>query len=647
MQNKALLQGLNDAQQKAVLHGEGPALVAAGPGSGKTTVITRRLLYLIQERKVPPKNILVITFTKEAAKSMQERFISQLREFNIYQSTANGFVSFGTFHSYFYQIIRSVKKYSNYRLITQQEKYRILKPILKEYTEEEVTEASMNKLLSQISYYKNTGVFLPEWQEKTDIRSEKKVATAEGEPLIEKEVWLRQFQCYEQKKETYQRMDFDDMLYLCKRALREDEELLAFWQKRFTYMLIDEYQDINPIQYELVRMLTLPPENLFVVGDDDQAIYGFRGADSKIFQRFLQDYPKAVQISLEINYRCGGKLVEASRSLIERNKVRVAKELTAWKENASKGKIRVVGAVNTKESYGKVISALKELEEKALGEAVILFRTNSAMQMMATELIGNQIPFILREKCESIYEHFLVKDIMDYMLAAEGSRERSLFLRIFHKQRTYLPREALRAEYVDLKQVKIFYQNGFYESRQAVEAIEVLERNLLRLKNMRPRLAISYILHAMDYEGYLRRKVGDTKAVWEEWKALLEWLQEDAADFANFAQWKVHQELYGEALLQKQITGQEEKKGIHLLTLHAAKGLEFDRVYMMNLNEGTLPKYRHSEILSTEKLEEERRLCYVGMTRAKEVLELHYVTGTKENPKLRSRFLEEIAKTIE
>lgn len=609
-----------------MLHGEGPALVAAGPGSGKTTVITRRLLYLIQERKVPPQNILVITFTKEAARSMQERFLSQLQDFNLRQSAATGFVSFGTFHSYFYQIIRSVKKYSEYRLITQQEKYRILKPILQS-TEEEITEGSMNKVLSQISYFKNTGRFAMSEGEGMD-------GTGQAASDI--------FQHYQAAMTSYKRMDFDDMLYLCKKALSEDTALLAYWQSRFSYILIDEYQDINPIQYELIRMLLQPPYNLFVVGDDDQAIYGFRGSDSKIFQSFLEDFEAAVQITLNINYRCGGTIVNASRRLIERNKARVAKELMPCGENASKGQISLTGAMNTKESYGKVITALKERTAEALCQEAVLFRTNAAMQMLATELSRSHIPFIMREKCESIYDHFLVKDIMDYFQAAKGCLDRSLFLRLFQKQRVYLAREALRTETVDLAQVKSFFGCGFYESRQAVEAIEALERHFTRLAGMRPRLGISYILHAMDYEGYLCRKAGGTGEVLEEWRELLEWLQEDAAEFTTLERWQEHQELYGKELLQEREASQKEKKGIHLLTLHASKGLEFERVYIMNLNEGTVPKYKRGEVLTRERIEEERRLFYVGMTRAKEALELHYVAGTKENPRVRSRFLEEI-----
>lgn len=635
MQNRAFLQGLNEAQQMAVLHGEGPALVAAGPGSGKTTVIACRLLYLIQERRIPPQNILVITFTREAAKSMQSRFQSQLQSFNMCQSASTGFVSFGTFHSFFYQIIRSVKKYSQYQLITQQEKIRIIKPILKEIYQENVTEAVVNGLLTQISFFKNTGQF---------CKVQGAVSMPEGSMAGEEEVPQLQklFEGYEAAKTSCKRLDFDDMLYLCRKVLLEDPKLLKYWQNRFTYLLIDEFQDINPIQYEILGLLAAPPYNLFAVGDDDQAIYGFRGSDSRIFQSFQQDFKSLRQIYLTINYRCGEAVVKASRRLIEQNKMRVAKELVPCEKNASKGKISLIGAVNTKESYSRVAEGIKEKTPEELHGEAVLFRTNSAMQMFAAELAGRQIPFIMGERCESIYDHFLVKDIMDYFQAAKGCLDRSLFLRLFQKQRVYLAREALRTEQVDLAQVKVFYSSGFYESRQAVAAIEALERHLLRLANMCPKLGISYILHAMDYKGYLQRRAGGIKETWEEWQELLEWLMQDAAAFSSIEHWQAHQEIYGKELAKECQMNQKEKKGIHLLTLHASKGLEFEKVYIMNLNEGIIPKYRHGEVLTREQIEEERRLCYVGMTRAREILELHYLTGTKENPRLKSRFLEEM-----
>ncbi|MBQ6695774.1 MAG: ATP-dependent helicase, partial [Lachnospiraceae bacterium] len=427
---------MNEAQKAAVLHGEGPAFVAAGPGSGKTTVIVRRLLYLIQERRIPPQQILVITFTKEAALTMQKRFQEQSKAFCKGQTQSKGFVSFGTFHSFFYQIIKSIHKYSEYQLITQQEKYRIVKSVLQKDTKEEVTENNMNQLLTQVSFYKNTGEVSRE--DSTNSPFEKETARSVEE---EQKHFLSLMEQYENTKAKYQKIDFDDMLYLCKKELESDSKLRNIWQKRYSYILIDEYQDINPIQREIIQLLVAAPHNLFVVGDDDQAIYGFRGSEADVFRKFIEDYPNAAQITLAENYRCGENIVKASRSLIEHNKQRVRKELASVNKSAAMGQIRAYGAVSTKECYESLALRMKEIPIRKLEEEAVLFRTNSAMQMFAAILSRYHIPFVLREKVRCIYEHFLMKDLEDYFLAASGCRERVVFLHLFQRMRVPLGRE--------------------------------------------------------------------------------------------------------------------------------------------------------------------------------------------------------------
>ncbi len=636
MHNRTILQGLNEAQLEAVLHGEGPALVAAGPGSGKTRCITHRLLYLILEHQIPPQEILVITFTKEAAKTMQERFQCEYHGLKVNcklncKLNSQGFVSFGTFHSFFYQIIRSIQKYSEYQLITQQEKLKIAKEVLQKNDSEEVTETDIHSFLSCVSYFKNTGALL---RYSSNITSQN-----ENEQKLQ---FHEKFTSYEAMKQHYKRMDFDDMLYLCRKEFQQSEELLKYWQNRFTYILVDEAQDMNPVQYELLKMLTKSPCNLFLVGDDDQAIYGFRGSKTDIFQEFIKDYPNAIQICLSKNYRCAEDIVQASKRLIEGNQHRVEKKLVSAKENAFKGQIKAYSSVNTIESYKKVIEGLKNRQEEELDGRAVLFRTNFAMQAFATQLAVQNIHFVLREKIGSIYEHFVIKDILDYFRAASGERDRSLFIRIFQKLSVPLGREALRTGQVDLKNVKKVYSSGFYENRHAYDVIEILERNLNHLSKMRPALGIKYILHAMEYQKFLLHKCGRRTELLEEWQQLIDWLTEDAKEYADFKGWERHMQNYAKELEKQLKHTRQEKKGIHLLTLHASKGLEFKKVYIMNLNEGNIPQLRRGETITQERLEEERRLFYVGMTRAEEELELHYITGTKENPKIKSRFLEEL-----
>ena len=403
------LEGLNEAQCEAVMHGKGPALVVAGPGSGKTTVIIRRLLYLVYERKVPAEKILVITYTKEAALSMQEKFYEQQKQFISNTSQNQGYISFGTFHSYFYQIIKSIKEYSEYQLITPQEKQKLATRILREKYEE-ISDFTVKRFLEQVSFYKNTG----QQKDEEDISE-----------LIQR---------YQTELRHYKRMDFDDMLFLCKKEFLKDEKLLHKCKERYEYVLIDEYQDINPIQYELIHLLTHEKQNLFVVGDDDQAIYGFRGSDGECFQKFLSDYKEIKTIYLNINYRCVSNIVKASKVLISKNQKRIKKDIVSGVNTNADGRIDLVESVNTQEMYKKLADEFSDMVPLSLKEEAVLFRTNAVLQSFANYLAGKRIPFIIREKIQSYYEHFIASDIMDYYMAANGCRDRALYLRVFQKE---------------------------------------------------------------------------------------------------------------------------------------------------------------------------------------------------------------------
>ncbi len=618
-----LLEGLNEAQCEAVMHGEGPALVAAGPGSGKTLTMIRRVLYLLLERKVPAEKILVITYTKEAAISMQEKFYHELKRFQNQQPSVYCPVSFGTFHSCFYQIVKSIRKYSDYQLITPKEKYSMARMVLKDCATENVADETVRRFLEQVSFYKNTG----------KVPEEEFIHTAI--PL------------YEEAMNHYKRMDFDDMLYLCKKAFLENPELLSQWQKQYQYILIDEYQDINPLQYELVSLWMERNRNLFVVGDDDQAIYGFRGSDSDCFDKLKKAYPDIRIIYLNINYRCESSIVDASKKLIQRNKARMDKNMISGVDRAQMGQIIAFGDVNTQMSCERLLHRLREKDKERLPQEAILFRTNAALQMVAGKLSKEHIPYQLREKIKSVYEHFIAKDMEDYYMASDGCMERGLWLRIFSKWGLGSWRELLKTDPISLPDVKKRLRTDWYEDKQALISLDILERHMERLKKFRPGLGIKYILHAMNYETYLMSKVGNTTAIPEEWKHILEWLMEDAETFRTFEEWKKHWDLCRQDMNCSVFAGRNRKQGIHLMTLHAAKGLEFEKVYIMNLNEGMFPRLPKGENETDRLIEEERRLMYVGITRARKEVELYYMTGTRENPRLQSRFLKEMGITQE
>lgn len=609
----ALLRDLNDGQRKAVLHREGPMLVTAGPGSGKTHVITTRLLIMIHVYQIPPEKIMVITFTKDAARSMCSRFLMT------YQQDCS--IAFGTFHSFYYQIIRSIPQYSKYRLIHEKEKKYILSMTIS-VSDPDEKEDLIDHLLRAISFYKNT----EDMTKATEISS------------LQRDVFRKYMICYEQEKHKRKVMDFDDMLFLCMKLLQNDNCLLKYWQERFAYYLVDEFQDCNPIQYRILRMLA--GRNLFVVGDDDQAIYGFRGADSQILQKFAVDYPNAEHVVMGINYRCGAQIVKASSMVIRDNKMRMDKSLTASKLPTEEEYVHIRKWKDKTEMIQYIKDLFKEIPEKQMTDHALLLRTNMEVQMFAVELLKNNISFRMKDKNLSIYEHFLIKDILAFLEAANGNRERKLFLRILNKPRRHIGREALEDETIDLKKIKAFYQDPYMCNPAAVKDVEELERHLTQLKKLPIGLGIRYIRKAMGYEKYLIKRAEGNAGLLTDWIDLLDWLQEDGNSFNSLQEWKEYQEEY------KCVQSNNVKNtGVHILTMHASKGLEFEHCYILNVNDGMIPKYQKGQKLTAEQLEEERRIFYVGMTRAKKTLELHYLTGTKERPKFPSRFIQNLLKT--
>jgi len=593
-------------------------LVTAGPGSGKTYVIVARLIHMLLEYHIPPEKILVITFTKEAAESMQKRFKAAYDDIASQSPllSAEIPISFGTFHSFYYQIIRSIPKYSRFRLINEKEKKYILSCLYKEDAEDKLLEK-----LAAVSFFKNTG-------DRILAAARLDMDPVAFSTMLEK---------YDLEKDRRQVLDFDDMLFLCLKLLSEDSSLLKKWRQKFSYYLVDEFQDCNPIQYKLLKLLA--NENLFVVGDDDQAIYGFRGADAMILQEFLKDFPDAVTVNMGINYRCSREIVKASSIMISENKMRLQKKLEA-KEKLPGEKVVLKKWSNREEMYVSLVRHLKEKCEEQRNNSAVLLRTNQEAQMLAMSMLRENIPYRLKDKSISIYEHFVVKDMMTFLKAANGDRSRKIFLRILNKPRTNIGREALESEIVDFDHLKEFYNNPYMYNAAALKDIEKLENHLKRLSRMKIVIQIRYIRMAMQYEAYLQKRAGENSALFSSWLEILEWLEEESLKYKSLEEWLGFQKEYE---MKMQRTPKEDiKNGVYIMTIHASKGLEFDHCYILNVNEGTIPQYKRGQKLTDMQMEEERRIFYVGMTRAKKTLELHYLTGTKERPKFPSRFIHRI-----
>lgn len=394
-------------------------------------------------------------------------------------------------------------------------------------------------------------------------------------------------------------------------------------------------------------MLTNHPYNLFAVGDDDQSIYGFRGSEPALLKRFCEDF-HARQVYLNMNYRSRKEIVNASLLVIGESKERFRKELYASpeKENSIYDVTTVVQLHAVSEREQQYEYLLRKLRERETGKSIgVLFRTNSYMQGLAARLSKEGIPYTMKEKSASIYEHFIVKDIMAYLKLACGKGNRSAFLQIMNKPSRYISRDAMGLgegipKYDEL--IHYYQMKGMHSHYiQVIHNIELLDRQMRYLSGLSPYLAVQYIRRVVGYEAYLREKSRGKAQQLQEWLEMMDWLGMDSANYNTVQEWLDAQRLYTQLLAEK---GKKESASeephplpeISLMTVHASKGLEFDRVYIPDCNEKIFP---HGNMPDEKNCEEERRIFYVAMTRAKENLELLYLTGTKERPRLPSRFL--------
>lgn len=588
-QNKKMIP--SPAQQEAICFGEGTMLVLAGPGSGKTAVITQRIRYLVEERHITPSDILTITFTKAAALEMKQRACQ------ICRGAENAV--FGTFHSVFFQIIRSSSKFQNYSIMTEQQKLQILRPLLKGKKLDCVQMSSFcEQFLSDLSFYKNTG-----------REREEKAGQNQAEQMQLHE--LRQ--AYEQCCRKRWLLDFDDILIYCHRLLMEDSGLRDRWENRFRYILIDEFQDINVVQYQIIKLLSANYENLFVVGDDDQAIYSFRGADPSYMHRFLEDYPKSRQVNLNINYRCGDRILALASRSIAHNKYRFEKEIKA----GNSGENRVIATCF--QNRAEELSFLTEeiLTHLNEGLTAILVRTNRMAEQVSEACFRRQIPYQMREKKQDFYAQKCVVEVLSVIRFVAEGRNRSDFMAFMNKPVRYINREMLQKETVDLWALLEEYR----EDPEQYRIIQKLQQDLAMVEMLDPFGAISYIRKVMQYDCCLSQ--GETG---EKEKEILDELLERCREFHSHTAFLSHIAAYRSKLEQESNRKQPEadqgnakQNPVRIMTYHGSKGLEFDTVFLPFLNSGDVP---HGRNLSTMELEEERRLFYVAVTRAKKSLYL-------------------------
>ena len=608
--------GFNEAQKKAVLHRDGPCLVLAGPGSGKTLTIVNRVKYLIEGYKVRPEEILVVTFTRFAAAEMKSRLCLLMGRKNLP-------VTVGTFHGIYYGILKWAYRMNQENILSEDEKYQILRAVISRQKMEVFDEEDfIQDIAAEIGKIKNNRLNLEEF------KSEKCDADAFREIYTE----------YEAQRKKLRKIDFDDMLVLCYNLFASRPDILAQWQKKFRYILIDEFQDINLVQYQVIRLLAAPQNNLFIVGDDDQSIYRFRGARPEIMLGFERDYPDAKKLLLDINYRCSGQIVSSASALISHNRARFPKKLRAAK---AKGEaVLVVSCQDVGEQNRFLTSNILRLHREGLAyqDIAILFRTNLGERFVTDALMKANIPFTLRDSLPSIYDHWVAQDLLSYLQIASGNRNRGLWMRMINRPNRYVSRDA----FPPLQDITINSLRPYYKDKDWMQdRLDRLEYDLMMLGRMNPYPAIHYIRKAMHYEEYLADYAKERRMNLQELTDVLDAIHESSRSCRSLAEWEAHIDAYNQSLKEQNASrsGSESADAVTLCTLHAAKGLEYTVVFLPDLNEDTIPHARAS--LDTD-IEEERRLLYVGMTRAKEKLYLSCLRERMNHQKAPSRFLAEL-----
>lgn len=600
---------VSNAQHQAITHGAGPAIVLAGPGSGKTLVITQRVRYLIEAYHVRPQEILVITFTKAAAREMQSRFQALSRQRG---------VTFGTFHAVFFHILKYAYHYSAANILTEEKKYQILQRLLLEsgfHFEDE--KETLSEIASEISVVKNEQIPLEHYYSKS----------------CPEEVFRAFYRKYEELHRREGLLDFDDMMTMTYELLMQRKDILAAWQRHYRYILVDEFQDINLLQYAILRLLAEPERNLFIVGDDDQSIYRFRGAKPEIMLNFPKDYPEAKQIVLDRNFRSVAPVIRAAQLVIRENTNRFAKRAV----HVRKGQ----GMVDIREFAGQEHESLyliKKVQESLANgtppnEIAVLYRTNQGARPYAERLMEFNIPFEMRDALPNIYEHWIAKDLFAYLHLARERLDRAEFLQVMNRPKRYIARDAIDAKVVSLETLRTYYEDREW----MLDRIDRLELDLRMLKDMAPYAAVNYIRYGMNYEEYLQEYAKARRMKPEELTDILDEIQDGCRPFKTVEAWYEHLTAYKERLAEQRGKKERDPDAITLATLHSAKGLEFQEVFLVDVNEGTIP---HRKASMEADLEEERRLFYVGMTRAKDRLHLFYVReryGKQVEP---SEFLE-------
>ena len=613
------MSSFTKSQSEAIRHQDGPLLVLAGPGSGKTTVVTKRVQYLVQDCHISPSSILVITFTKAAATEMKERFL-RLMEQSEEKPQGYGNVLFGTFHAVFFNILKLSYGFTAANILREETRYQYMKEIVDRLKLEIDDENEfISGVLGEISLIKNERISLEHYFSKN----------------CAEDIFRKIFASYEQRKRNARLIDFDDMLSYTWELLTKRPDILEAWQKKFRYILVDEFQDINRLQYDILRLLAQLENNLFIVGDDDQSIYRFRGAKPEIMLNFQKDFPTAGRVLLNDNFRSTRQIVNAAGRVIRKNQSRFAKEITA--RGGEGPGVRILAFEDQQQECLYLLKEMQEYKKNggAWQQMAVLYRTNTQPRLLIQKFMEFNVPFRVRDQVPNLFEHWIAKNLFCYIRLACGSKLRKDLLPVLNRPKRYMNRECLNDEIICWEYMMDYYKDKPY----VCDKIERLQYDLKMLGRMGPFAAINYIRHVMGYEEYLKEYAEFRRMNAEDLMEVLNELQESARAYKTYDEWFAYMERYKKEMDEMRKRQQEVKEGVHLATMHSSKGLEYDKVFILDAAEGITP---YKKAVLDADLEEERRMFYVAMTRAKKELTICWAKKQFSHELTVSRFVEEM-----
>lgn len=628
------LKGINltEQQKRAAVHNQGPLLLLAVPGAGKTTVLIVRLAYLILVENVDPRTILCLTFGRAAAKEMRERFDKNFGATVSGQTEGRGAIQFSTIHSFAYEVVRTAfrQRSSGFQIIEEQtgpaSKTGVLRRIYEKHNASTITDEQLEGLQNTICYVKNT-LSKPEEFSNNEIKNF---------PLI-----YNDYENYKRNSQP-QLIDYDDMLSLAFQELKENPKCLEAYRKRFDYILMDESQDTSLLQHKIIEMVVKPKGNIFIVGDDDQSIFGFRAAEPKYLLEIKQTYPGAKILRMEQNFRSTPQIVEAACGFIRSNKLRFDKEM--FTKNPKGDAPQIGQFAGIKEQNQFIIQKLKS--QKDLTRVGVLYRNNLSAICLAEALDRANIPFYMRESSKQrFFSHWAINDILNFLRFSFSDKSLPTLERIWSKLSCPIRRQhldLLRQRPIERSIFEILAEQPGVTSKVKREYLDHQKR-FKELNALPPAKAIRYIRNQLEYDKALKQ-VCESLGFSEEYVgSLLDILisiaqnERTIVDFANRLTY-----------LEEQITSSYKHKhsnAVTLTTIHSAKGLEWEQVYLIDLVEGIIPEretIKAEQSGKNELLEEERRLFYVGMTRAKRQLTLCSMNYYHQKRVKASRFIREV-----